>query len=118
MPLRMSDLLAFALTGENVALAHGECTAQELLGQLSVAGWDQARITAHAQACWESDQPWPHSLPQGSLAQVSPAQWYAALIELRIQLGLDTVPTSPSRRTELTPQERLLLDEAPPHYGG
>ncbi|MDR0784001.1 MAG: hypothetical protein LBE83_09640 [Propionibacteriaceae bacterium] len=110
----LSDLLGLALTGEDLSLGESEI---DLLARLAEAGWDTARIQAHAQSRWLNEQAWPHPLPEGSLTTVGAAQWYAALTSLRQELALDVVRLPPSKRQTLTPDEQRLQAELPPHHG-
>jgi hypothetical protein len=51
------------------------------------------------------------------MAAVGAARWQSALVELKRRLGLDSAVRPPSRRSSLTPDERRLLADRPPHYG-
>ncbi len=116
------SLLAYALTGERLAIDEGEkagdeLDATEVLDRLRRAGWPKERIQAQAHQLWDQDQPWPHLVGPGDFGEIGAAQWYALLTQLRTALGLDTMPQPPSRRTTLSPDERRLLAEVPPHHG-
>ncbi|MCL2736101.1 MAG: hypothetical protein FWD75_05650 [Propionibacteriaceae bacterium] len=117
MASSMSSLIAYALTGETLSLDPETDSAASLLDALESAGWPPQRVRDQALLAWEEERPWPHPLPPSSVAEVGAAQWYARLAQARALLGLDAVQLPPSRRTVLTPEERRLLTDVPPHHG-
>jgi hypothetical protein len=113
--------LAYAITGQvfgtlsrqaqpDLDLLAGELTA------LTRGGWTGLRQhVAHARAAGE----WPHPVPAALRAGIGGAQFLAARTALVARLRLDqptTVRTAPGR--SLTPEERRLVDDAPPHHRG
>jgi len=112
--------LAFALTGERLRMpAVPRPDAAQLLAALDAQGWTQDRIAAHARSLSDASQPWPHQVPDDLRAGLGAAQLRAALGEARRRLGLTSLETRPpSQRTSLTPHERRLLAEVPPHHVG
>ncbi len=111
------SILAQALTGDQVEVANDCDSVDQVLAQLSQAGWPADRIRSHAQACWADEQPWPHPVSANRLAGVGAAQWYAWLGQARLALRLDAVRQPPSQRTALTSEERRLMADRPPHHG-
>ena len=107
--------IAFALTGENADLRVQETPDLDLLvGQLADVGWDTERIAAHARGV----QPWPHPVPDAVRTGLGAAQLHAAIGRARDRYGLVALTVlPPSRRTNLTADERRLLGEVPPHFG-
>ncbi len=119
----MSDwqaALGFALVGSRLGLAEaGRPDASLLLSELAAQGWDQAAIAAHARAVVAAGEVWPHPVPTDLRAGLAPAQFAAALGQLRAALELSTlVMAPPSNRTALDSEERRLLREVPPHHVG
>ena len=58
----------------------------------------------------------PYAVPPDLLAGVGPAQFLAALTELRRQLAGPPLPAGPGA-AGLTADDRRLLAEVPPHHG-
>ena len=60
-----------------------------------------------------------HSVPQDLMQGLGAAQFHAALSALRSELGLVVAPRSEvAPRRLLTPAERRLNEDAPPHHLG
>ena len=60
-----------------------------------------------------------HSVPQDLMQGLGAAQFHAALSALRSELGLVVAPRSEvAPRRLLTPAERRLNEDAPPHHRG
>lgn len=68
-----------------------------------------------ASAPRSAEHPWPVPVPPD--LHVPPAQWAAALFELRRRLGLLGVATRPATDRPLDADELRLLREVPPHHG-
>jgi hypothetical protein len=117
MTATASDLLALALTGEDLVLPGGLDAPSAVLAGLAGLGWPPTRLRAYAASRRDAGLPWPLPVPGERLRQVGPAQWYAALRAVCAALAVDVQPVRPSRRTTLTPDERRLIAEAPPHHG-
>ena len=111
------SLLALALTGEVLEFGDDFHGVEDFLAELAEAGWPASRVRAHAQARRNEALAWPHPLPPDSLDRFSPAQWYAQLGQVRAALDLDVARQAPSRRRELTIEEKRLAAEVPPHHG-
>ena len=109
-------LLGYALTGVRLPLGEGLGAPGTIVDALAACGWGAAAVRDHAHHCLDADEPWPHPLPPGALT-TGAAQWYAALTAVRAHLDLAVQPQPPSRRTTLTPDERRLLEDRPPHHG-
>ena len=116
MTASAAALLAWALTGEDLPVVDVMTTSQ-FLESLEEVGWPTTRIESHARQTWAEGLPWPHPLPAGSLDNIGAAQWYAILGEVRHTLGLSVIHLPPGPPRPLTPDERRLLDEVPPHHG-
>ena len=112
-----ASLLAYALTGETLPIRDTDGSTTDFLAALEEAGWPADRVVRAANQAWEQETCWPHPLPAHSLDSVGPAQWYAALTQVRAELGLDAIQQAPSKRTTLTGDERRLMAEVPPHHG-
>jgi hypothetical protein len=59
----------------------------------------------------------PRVVPPELMAGIGPAQFLAALTQLRRELSSDPVPTSVVANRPLTADERRLLTDVPPHHG-
>ncbi len=115
---RWHAAIGYALVGEELSLAEpGRPDPARLVGDLADAGWDVGRIHAHASACTEAEQPWPHQIPAGLRRGCGAAQLHAALGQARALLELVALETrGPSARTTLDADEQRLLRDVPPHY--
>jgi hypothetical protein len=104
--------IAGALTGTQVTLPEASrWNAAALVSDLAAAGWNRERISevATAATVW----PFPGDLADG----VGPAQYAAALRQVRSELGLDGLAAPVvSTRSDLTADERRLMADVPPHY--
>lgn len=111
--------IAWALTGEPLDVGVQEApVVDELVGQLAARGWDAERLSAHAREASASG-PWPHPIPDALRAGLGAAQLHAAIGRVRDHYGLTVLTVlPPSRRTSLDADERRLLADRPPHYGG
>ncbi|HOA89586.1 MAG TPA: hypothetical protein PKX10_09840 [Propioniciclava tarda] len=110
--------LAYALVGERLDLPSRSTPDASLLAdELARAGWTPERLRDHALATQASEAPWPHPVPSELRAGLGAAQFHAAVGRVRVELGLDALAARPpSGRTALTPDERRLLAEVPPHH--
>ncbi len=109
--------LAWALTGEMLALPAESPDVPRLLAELAAAGWPQNRIVEHANEVASSGGVWPHPIPQGLRAGLGAAQLAANLLVARQACNLLVLEVRPpSRRATLDADERRLMDEVPPHY--
>lgn len=104
--------LAYALTGCVFSL--DASSTDQLLTQLTGLGWPRERIIDHATSRTTQGMPWPHPLGEPPL---KPAQFAAALTQLRTQLGLSQPQRVRDHRQPLTQADRRLLDDVPPHHG-
>lgn len=111
--------VAWALTGEPMDLGVQDSPdADELVAQLAARGWDAARLSAHAREA-SAAGPWPHPIPDAVRSGLGSAQLVAAIGRARDRYGLTVLTVlAPSRRTSLDADERRLLADRPPHYGG
>jgi hypothetical protein len=64
-----------------------------------------------------SDVPWPRIVPGELRTGLGPAQYSAALTELRRRLGLEGRPQRILTDRSLDAAEQSLLREVPPHHG-
>jgi len=117
MAASLSSLLAYALTGEHLTIRDTDGSTEGFLKALDEAGWPPEKVVHVATQAWEQEASWPYPLPPHSLDSVGPAQWYAALTDVRAKLGLDAIRQAPSRRTVLNEAERRLMADLPPHHG-
>lgn len=103
-------LLAFALTGEDLALDG------DLPAALATAGWDAPRLQELRRRRQSAGQPWPFPVATESIREVGFARFDARLASLRRELGLDgLVPAAPTQRP-LDADERRLSADRPPHW--
>lgn len=111
--------IAWALTGEPIDLGVQEAPdVDELVTQLAARGWDAGRVSAHAHEASAAGA-WPHPIPDAVRSGLGAAQLSAALGRARDRYGLTVLTVlPPSRRTSLDADERRLLADRPPHYGG
>jgi hypothetical protein len=104
---------------DTVQLDTGQLDTGQLAARLAEHGWPADRIREHALAVRAADQPWPHPVDAVIVASLGAARFYAALTDLRKQLGVWVLETqAPSPRRELNADERRLLAEVPPHHVG
>lgn len=89
----------------------------DLLALMAQAGWSAAALRHHALTTWQAGQAWPDRLDPATSRLLGPARWSALVRALADRLELGGVATAPSRRRRLTPDERRLLAEVPPHHG-
>lgn len=109
--------LAYALVGVEVDV--GACDSEPvLLARLAADGWGVPEIRRHAQERSGAGQPWPHQVPLDWLRECGAARWAALVADLVDRLRLAGDPTVRSGDRPLTPDERRLLAEVPPHHGG
>jgi hypothetical protein len=109
--------LCWSLVGE--LTPDGVIPPDGLIVWLAEHGWGPERIREHALARIAAEQPWPHPLDAAVVQEFGAAQYYAALTDLRKQLGVWVLETqTPSARTELNADELRLLAEVPPHHVG
>ena len=111
--------LAWALTGEPMDLGVQDAPdVDELAGRLAARGWGAERVAAHAREASVADA-WPHPIPDALRSGLGAAQLHAAIGRAREHYGLTVLTVlPPSRRTSLDADERRLLADRPPHYGG
>ncbi len=110
--------LGFALVGEALPLGTQQRPdVAQLIVALDEAGWPRTRISEHAHDVRGAGLPWPHPVPAELRAGMSPAQLAAALRAVRDALDLTGLTAhAPSARSALTPDERRLIAEVPPHH--
>ena len=115
---RWQAAIAYALVGADLDPAEsGRADPEAALAALAGLGWTTERIHAHARAVVAAEQPWPHPVPEALRRGCGPAQLHAAVARARELLGLVTLEVrTPSRRTQLTADEKRLLAEVPPHH--
>jgi hypothetical protein len=115
---RWHAAIGFALVGEELPLAEPVLPdPEQLVLDLTAAGWDAGRIAAHARDTVEAEQAWPHQIPVGLRSGCGAAQLHAALGRTRAVLDLLTLEArAPSSRTRLNADEQRLLRDVPPHY--
>jgi hypothetical protein len=116
---RWHSALAYALIGVDLELpATEQPDLDALLIELGHAGWTAERIAFHAREVADAEEPWPHGVPDALRTGCGPAQYYAALTKVRMQLDLQTIEKRPpSVRRKLNPDEERLMREVPPHHG-
>jgi hypothetical protein len=120
--LRWHQALAYAVTGRRYAEL-GEQAAPDLRGLAqaleSAAGDDS--LPRHVRETLEAGEPWPHPVPADLMTGLGYAQFSAALAQLRSELDLTRPAGMPPRvgaSQPLSPADRRLLDDVPPHHGG
>jgi hypothetical protein len=77
----------------------------------------RAGLCAEIQRARETSRDWPHAVPANLRAGLGPAQFAAALAELRRLLHLDAGPRQALADRPPDAVERALLREVPPHHG-
>ena len=87
------------------------------LTALAAVGWGRDEVVAHAEQVRADGDVWPHPVPDGLRAQVGSARLIALLQRLQVELGLFGRAAAPAAPRPLTPDERRLLNEVPPHHG-
>lgn len=102
--------LAYAVTGQRLAVTPAAAPdATALLTELAVLGWGPERLATTAGVA--------RVVPPDLMAGLGAAQFWAALAQLRREVGASgAVPRSPSQRTALTPEEQRLQADRPPHW--
>ena len=117
---RWHQALAYAITGRRHPEL-GEQAAPDLprLGE-ALAGAGADALAEHVQEASQAGRPWPHPVPDDLMTGLGYAQFSAALMQLRSELGLTGPPGTASRGPTTQPlsaAERRLLDDVPPHHG-
>jgi hypothetical protein len=74
-------------------------------------------LTSAVQTAQRDRSPWPVPLPGDLAAGLGSAQFWAALTHLRDRLAPRPTANPPQPRA-LTPEERRLLADVPPHHVG
>lgn len=117
MVARWHRAIAYALVGEDLPLPSRPAPdIGALPDELDARGWPTGRVVARARAASETGV-WPFPVPKELRSGMSGAQLQAAVREARLVYGLDAIRIlPPSRRTDLTRDERRLLEDVPPHY--
>ena len=110
------SLVAYVLTGDRLSIQHAT-DPTSLVSELTEAGWPGRRIEEFAQSRQTHQALWPLPVSREDLGEISPAMWYATLLEVRSLLGLTVVHLPPSRRRDLNESEQRLLKDLPPHHG-
>lgn len=117
---RWHQALAYAITGRRHP-EFGVQAAPDLrrLGEaLAADGTDP--LAEHVQETLKASRPWPHPVPADLMTGLGYAQFSAALMQLRSELGLiGPIGTASRGRTAqpLSSAERRLLGDVPPHHG-
>ena len=60
----------------------------------------------------------PTNVPTDLMAGLGAAQFWSALAQLRRALAAEPIPGPVVSSRPLTPEERRLYDDRPPHHGG
>lgn len=102
--------LAYALTGARLPVTPARAPdPKALLTELATFGWGSEQLAAVAGVA--------HAVPPDLMTGLGPAQFWAALAQLRREVGASgVVPQAPTRRTDLTAEEERLLADRPPHW--
>ncbi|HOB05336.1 MAG TPA: hypothetical protein PKM36_08725 [Propionibacteriaceae bacterium] len=108
--------MAFALVGEEVPVGAVEA-GESFLAALAAVGWSADTLQRHADDRRSAELPWPHPVPVDWLRSYGAARWSAVLADLVSRLQLDVAPTAVRATRPLSPDERRLLADVPPHHG-
>lgn len=108
----LASALAFALTGERLALS----AVDSLDDELAAAGFPP-HVLGEIRAGRQHDElVWPFPVPIDERRSLGFARFDAALADARKALGLDgLVPAKPAVR-QLNADERRLAADRPPHW--
>ena len=123
LPPTWYQALAYAMTGQRLDLPDGPDGLDGLDGQhrldLPVLARTLLDLQSAGHVVLVSSVVERHEVPADLLAGIGPAQFWAALSELATMLNRG----QPTRRSPvvadrpLTPEERRLTDDMPPHHG-
>jgi hypothetical protein len=118
---RWHQALGFALTGRRLdALGRQQQPnlAQFLNALESIVGRDA--IVQHKVDARNSGGSWPHQVPADLMEGIGYAQFAAVLAQVIASFPDDRSPVAAARAATtqpVTPCDRRLLDEVPPHHG-
>lgn len=113
------EALGTALLGRPLRMS---CSAtpslDDVLAALAADGVSADDLVTHARDVRDAGGVWPHPVPPELTRPVGAAAFLSLLKALRAQLGLTgTVARPPAVPRPLTPDERRLLADKPPHHG-
>lgn len=118
--LQLSDELVAlvweALTGESP----GEAPAMpvgRLAERLAEEGWDAARLAQRAAGEMTAGRAWPTPIPARRRGGIGAAQVLAAIRATREAMGLVEDVRLRDATMPLSPGDRALIAERPPHHG-
>ena len=118
---RWQESLGYAVTGRHLVIEEpGKPDLRALLTELArqtPGGLDALRSeVASVRAAGR----WPHAVPEELMSGIGPAQFAAALAALAAELDPQRGRTARLAMPggAVTPEDRRLLDEVPPHHGG
>ena len=104
------DPVVFALTGEHHPRSPGR-----LVERLEACGWTRPRLNSFVAERIAAGQPWPVPVP-GDLVENGYARLSAEITDARTELGLLGIVARPAPARPLTPEERRLVADRPPHW--
>jgi len=108
--LAWHQALAYAVTGQRFE----ELGHQSVPDLEAVATFLESRLGADLDRAVLART---HRPPADLLSGLGAAQLWAAVAELRRRLGGRESPVKVTRQRSLTPDERRLLQDVPPHHG-
>lgn len=122
----LACLIAWSLTGEN-ALPAGvpgsgrPATDSSQLAQIAealvAAGWNSQRIAAVRETSMEAGRSWPLAVPAEARGEIGAAQLLTASWAVAEELGVGAEVRLRDSSAPLSPRDRALMKDRPPHHG-
>lgn len=117
----LAGLVARSLTGEDAlpstSPGSGATRPPQIAEALVAAGWSSERIAAVREASSQAGRPWPLPVPAPLRGSVGAAQLLTASRAVAEQLGVGAEVRLRDSSVPLSPRDRALLTERPPHHG-
>lgn len=114
---RLADLVGLSLTGATVSLAGRADDARSIARALLDAGWSAERLLALRDAELAEGRPWPAFISAVDRENVGAAQLHFATQAVLEELGVGPQVRLRDHRQPLSPGDRALMAERPPHHG-
>lgn len=118
---QLGRMVARSLTDHDV-FAFGEAGAEidnpdEIAAALTAAGWGREKVAAARRDALAADRPWPFMVSAAERGGVGAAQLLAASRLVAEHLGVGAEVRLRDASMPLSPHDRALLNERPPHHG-